>query len=77
MIAAIRLATRTIGIVAGSRAQAAGARSHRTTGLTFGASRSARGGPSSLVIRLKIANIDASQGSRASKARSMLFRSDC
>jgi hypothetical protein len=70
-------ATSMIGIVADAFATRTGTRSSRCVGLGALARRSVRGGPSSLVSRVKIANSEASPGSRASRARSMPFRRDC
>lgn len=77
MIAAMSPATSMIGIVADAFATRTGSRSSRCVGLGPLASCSVRGGPSSLVSRVKIANFEASPGSRASRARSMPFSRDC
>jgi len=68
MIAAMSPATRTTGMAADARAQRTAARNMTKTEFGPRASPSVRGGPSSLVSFAKIANMEASPGSRASRA---------
>jgi hypothetical protein len=76
MIAAMSPATKTSGMATDDLARPRALPAiRRQRPLPLG-SRSVRGGPSPPVSLLKIANIEASRGSRDSRARSMPFSRD-